>query len=217
MIRLSFENEIDSMMKFFSTKTKVEKRLILTEIVMKYQESDYAWRARKYVAPLLELLDEVGDDKELSSFSCLVRFYYNVHDFVALYHLYLKQAEYQKNKGSKFAYISVGKAMELRNAMPEELKPDFDLNKVINDYPDKAEYFKKQENKKPLLKVDPVEYSEEFLSNFDEVMEEVMEEIEKEGNLHIPQQLWGIMGEKFSKRGIYWRSPDLMNPGVMFD
>lgn len=217
MKRLPFESEIDSLMFSFNNKTKIEKRETLLEIIIKYQESDYPWRARDYINPLLVLLDEVGDDKDFSCFDAIIRFYYNVHDFMNLYHLYLKKAKFQKEKGSGFAYISIGKAMEIRNAMPENIKPEFDLNKILEEYLDKAEYFKKQENKTPYLKIDPIEYSEEFLSNYDEVMEEVREEIDKVGDLHIPQQLWGIMSEKFSKRGIYWKSPDLMNPGVMFD
>ena len=67
------------------------------------------------------------------------------------------------------------------------------------------------------LKIDPVEKSEEFLAVYDEVHEEAMEIIEKEGDLHLCFQMWNILTELYAKRGIFWRSPALMNPNVRFD
>ena len=67
------------------------------------------------------------------------------------------------------------------------------------------------------MKVDPIEHTETFLSVYDEVMERLTARLEKEGNLHMPQQTWSFMAEEFAKKGIYWRSPGLMNPTWRFD
>ena len=67
------------------------------------------------------------------------------------------------------------------------------------------------------LKIDPIEKTEEFMNVFDEVHEEALEIIEKEGDLNLCHQMWGILSELYAKRGIFWRSPALMNPNVRFD
>ena len=211
------ERQINNLLNGFENKTPIEKRGTLLEVVTIYQESRYPWRARKYIKPLLDLVDQIGDDKNLSCFEMVARFYMNAHDFVGLYHLYLKKYEYLKAKENPNAYIALGKALEWRNIFPYELKPDLDFDEIYLDNPNNIDYLKQKQTKSPFLKVDPVEFSEEFQKVFDEVMEEVEQEIDKEKDLHIPQQRWGIMAEKFADRGIDWRSPDLMNPGVMFD
>ena len=71
--------------------------------------------------------------------------------------------------------------------------------------------------KKGYLKVDPVENTKEFLDIYDEVHEEAMDIIEKEGDLHLCHQLWGVLFDLYLARGVMWSSPALMNPGTRFD
>ena len=171
---------------------------LLVNIILIYQSSRYPWRARKYVLELEKL-----EQKSVIKYETLARFYQNVHDFVKAYYAYI---DLFALTGSN-SYLS--KAMNLRDNMPEEYKPEIDLGLIDESKPRVANAL--------YLKVDPIEYSPKFLSVFDEVMEEVEAEIDKEGDLHIPQQRWGIMYTKFLEKGINWKDPTMMNPGTMFD
>lgn len=66
------------------------------------------------------------------------------------------------------------------------------------------------------LKHDPVEMSEEYLA----VIDEVEEKIDKNrtmrgmGSCH---EIWGLKYEYLLEKGIHWKSPQMLNPRVMFD
>ena len=47
-------------------------------------------------------------------------------------------------------------------------------------------------------------------------MEEV-EIIASKNNVNIPQYKWMLMADALLKRGIVWKSPQVMNPKVKFD
>lgn len=69
---------------------------------------------------------------------------------------------------------------------------------------------------RPALRRDEVEHTAEFIGIYDEVMEAVTDRAEAEG-LTLPQSIWQIKSEELARRGITWRDPGLMNPGVKFD
>ena len=70
----------------------------------------------------------------------------------------------------------------------------------------------------PMLKYDPVEDSDAYLSVIDEVERRLYEELKD-----VPRHMgfcfryWSAKRELLAKYGIEWRSPGIMNPRVMFD
>ena len=66
------------------------------------------------------------------------------------------------------------------------------------------------------LKHDPIEMSEEYLA----VIDEVEEKIDKNrtmrgmGSCH---EIWALKYEYLLEKGIHWKSPQMLNPRVMFD
>lgn len=66
------------------------------------------------------------------------------------------------------------------------------------------------------LNHDPVEKSQEYL----DVIDEIEERIAKNRTLHglgSCFEIWALKGEYLAEKGIYWRSPALLNPHVRFD
>ena len=66
------------------------------------------------------------------------------------------------------------------------------------------------------LQHDPVEMTEEYLSVVDEV-EKLVEENRQTHGLGSCHEVWGLTRRFLAERGIPWRSPAIMNPGVLFD
>ena len=64
-----------------------------------------------------------------------------------------------------------------------------------------------------LPKNDPVELTEEYLS----VIDEVEEKIDRTMTTGICHEYWGLKALYLEEKGIVWRSPAVLNPGVMFD
>ncbi len=71
-----------------------------------------------------------------------------------------------------------------------------------------------KESRRGLPKYDPVEKTEEYLAVIDEV-EQLIEENAQMKDFCM--EVWSLKGQYLSERGIYWRSPVLLNPGFMFD
>ncbi len=68
------------------------------------------------------------------------------------------------------------------------------------------------------LNVDPIEFTEEWENIIDEVEAEVAEEMKDEPfRMGYCFGYWHAKEAALSRRGIDWRSPQRMNPGVMFD
>ncbi len=70
-----------------------------------------------------------------------------------------------------------------------------------------------QDSRKGLPKNDPVEMTDAYLA----VIDEVEELIEKNKTVNICHEYWSLKSDYLSKRGISWRSPVQLNPGVLFD
>ena len=66
------------------------------------------------------------------------------------------------------------------------------------------------------LKHDPVEMSEEYLAVIDEVEEKIDHNrtLYGMGSCH---EIWGLKYEYLLEKGIDWKSPQVLNPRVMFD
>ena len=66
------------------------------------------------------------------------------------------------------------------------------------------------------LKNDPIEMSEEYLSVIDEVEEKIANNrtIYGMGACH---EVWALKEQYLLEKGIVWKSPARLNPGVMFD
>ena len=173
-----------------------------------YRFSKFYWRGRSHADYLFKLLGENKKMKENQK----ADFYFELGTF------YRSVSRYQK------ALDCFEKAFELRKDEPSLyyivlterfLHPDKDIeikNKALL-----SPRVKLALQGKSGLNIDPIEKTEEFLNAFDEVHEEALEIIEKEGDLNLCHQMWGILSELYAKRGIFWRSPALMNPHVMFD
>ena len=68
------------------------------------------------------------------------------------------------------------------------------------------------------LKEDPVVYSQEYEDVIDQVSEEIERRMEgKPRGMGSCYEYWSIKSELLAERGIEWKSPSAMNPGVMFD
>src|SRR5574344_562881 len=103
---------------------------------------------------------------------------------------------------------------------PMKIAPNIAMNMEFNKanirYADSGK-FKKIVNRGH-LKTDPVEWTEKY--------EKVIDAAEKEAYAKLsgmPRGMgfchayWCAKSEALAKRGIDWRSPSLMNPGVLFD
>ena len=69
------------------------------------------------------------------------------------------------------------------------------------------------ESRRTSIKYDPVEKTKEYLA----VIDEVEREIDEAKTTDLPQEYWNLKSYYLSQRGIDWRSPAELNPGVMFD
>ena len=66
------------------------------------------------------------------------------------------------------------------------------------------------------LKHDPIEMSEQYLS----VIDEVEEKIDKNRTLYgmgSCHEMWALKEQYLLEKGIKWKSPQAMNPRVLFD
>ena len=187
-----------------------EKELAYVELltINVYRFSKFYWRGRVHADLLCKLLNE----KISLTKSQKADFYFELGTY------YRSISRYQK------ALECFNQAFVLRKDEPS-------LYYIVLTerflYPDKSIDIKNESLISPRvklalqgksgLKIDPIEKSEEFQQVFDEVHEEALEIIEREGDLHLCHQMWGILSELYAKRGIFWRSPALMNPHVMFD
>lgn len=180
------------------------------------------WRARASAQTLLNFLNGLSLCEEnyqtaVELYELLSKFYRNVCD--------VKNAYLMAKKGSNIAFAFFDLALSADMAyiayrhawsLPEEIRPIIDEEKIQKDYGRYAANVLSYRRFSP-MKVDPIEHTEAFLSVYDEVMERVQARLNKEGNLHIPQQIWSLMSEEFAKKGVVWRNPGLMNPTWRFD
>lgn len=113
------------------------------------------------------------------------------------------------------AYI-LQKYYKLNNLFPQpkQVKPDPD--EIERDYGGYSKIVIDGINDKT-MKVDPIEFTEKFAENIQDVLHKVEEEIERVGDLHTVLQRWQLMEEYFAKVQIKWKDPKQMNFKMMFD
>ena len=113
------------------------------------------------------------------------------------------------------AYI-LQKYYKLNNLFPQpkQVKPDPD--EIERDYGGYSKIVIDGINDKT-MKVDPIEFTEKFAENVQDVLHKVEEEIERVGDLHTVLQRWQLMEEYFAKVQIKWKDPKQMNFKMMFD
>ena len=172
-----------------------------------YRYAKFYWRGRAHADFLYKLLEESKQSKKEKA-----DFYFELGTY------YRSVSRFQK------ALDCFNKAFHLKKS-EESLYYIVLTERFL--YPDKAIDIKIQSLISPRvklalqgkggLKIDPIEKTEEFMDCYDEVHEKALEILEKEGDLHLCHQMWDILTELYQKRGIFWRSPALMNPRVMFD
>ncbi len=67
--------------------------------------------------------------------------------------------------------------------------------------------------RKGMPKSDPVEQTEAYLA----VIDEVEALIDRHKTMDFCMEYWSLKAQFLEEKGIYWRSPVLLNPGMMFD
>ena len=173
-----------------------------------YRFSKFYWRGRAHADLLFKLLNEklsITKSQKADFYFELGTYYRSISRYQKALECFEMAFSYRKDEPSLYyivlteRYLYPDKSIDIKNK--SLLSPRVKL--ALQG--------------KSGLKIDPIEKSEEFQQIFDEVHEEALEIIEKEGDLHLCHQMWGILSELYAKRGIFWRSPALMNPHVMFD
>lgn len=194
----------------------------LAEEIENQAQNQTPWRARAEAELLQMGLESFSATQEnyatvVALYEALSHFYRNVCDRKRAYEFNIKGSEVALvfSDGELAADMAYS-AYRFLLYLPAELRPIVDEEKIRNEHSRYALYVLSYQ-KYSVMKVDPIEHTEEFLSVYDKVMERVQARLEKEGNLHIPQQIWSMMAEEFEKEGIFWKNPGLMNPKWRFD
>lgn len=165
----------------------------------------------------------IEDSKEMTPIS-RVNFYVRAGDYYVTAYQRDKAMSCFKNAAllakemgdlENSAYI-LQKYYKLNNLFPKpkQVKPDPD--EIERDYGEYSKIVIDGINDKT-MKVDPIEFTEKFAENIQDVLHKVEEEIERVGDLHTVLQRWQLMEEYFAKVKIKWKDPKQMNFKMMFD
>lgn len=173
-----------------------------------YRYAKFYWRGRVHADFLFKLLEEkasISKKQKADFYFELGTYYRSISRFQKALDCFNRTFNLKKSENSLY-YIVLTERF---------LNPDKTIE--IKDNSLISPRVKLALQGKGGLKIDPIEKTEEFMDCYDEVHEEALEILEKEGDLHLCHQMWDILTELYQKRGIFWRSPALMNPRVMFD
>lgn len=194
----------------------------LAEEMEKQAQNQTPWRARVEAELLQTLLESFSATQEnykivVELYETLSHFYRNVCDRKRAYEYAIKGSEVALAfSDGELAADMAYSAYRFLLYLPTEIRPVVDEEKIKNEHGRYALNVLSYQ-KYSVMNVDPIEHTEKFLSVYDKVMERVQARLEKEGNLHIPQQIWSLMADEFKREGIFWRNPGLMNPQWRFD
>ena len=109
------------------------------------------------------------------------------------------------------------KYYRINSQFPDNLKINPDINQINKTYKEHAPIVLSGINYKG-LKIDEVEFTDKFVSNYKYVMMSVENEIDIVGDLHTPYQRWNLMQKYYLEMfDIAWKTPKQMNPKIMFD
>ena len=192
----------------------------IIQIINGYQEQD---SYKSYiVSPLLKellLLNEDKNDCEIFLFAgdnyyrmgrpfLAVKYYEKALDIIIANH---------KNIGDLDGLL--GKILRLRNYYVDDDCVDV-INKISESNllsQDKIDEIKSNAFRhRRSLKHDPIEMSEEYLAVIDEV-EEKVDKNRTHFGMGSCYEAWNLKFQFLMEKGIYWKSPAVMNPRVMFD
>ena len=187
-----------------------------------YLYQNVAWRARSFVNECIELLEDVKFDKDLMMGAEIYKILGDASscylDCATSYICYGHSVSLYLETDYPLEYTTyVARSMIIAiNQLPnrDEIIPtDEEIKDTFKEYSD---IIIKAKNGIGYIKHDKVEQTKEFQDVYDEVMEEV-EIIASKNNVNIPQYKWMLMADALLKRGIIWKSPQVMNPKVKFD
>ncbi len=205
----------------------------LCEIVEKNKEHEHAaptYRDHIYLLKLEELLDTASDTEpetleyKVAGHGYLGECYYSMcRPTIAAEH-YKKaaaalaataaQRELTKEENEMLDH-SVYCAVKSRNYYVSDECEDIVL--LVDGAMDRkrAEKLRSeaQEWRGGLPKNDPIEMTPEYL----DVIDEIEAKIDQNKKMDWCIEYWNLKGDYLSERGIFWRSPVILNPGTMFD
>ncbi|MBO4754890.1 MAG: hypothetical protein J5543_09860 [Bacteroidales bacterium] len=160
----------------------------LIKLADNYIRDERGWLAMPLLVKAEELLDNQPDTEENAQWKC---------------HSYFDIGEcYTMNTRRLMAKKALQKALHYAISEEDKENCEYSLDRLEN----------------PMLKYDPVEDSDAYLSVIDEVERRLYEELKD-----VPRHMgfcfryWSAKRELLAKYGIEWRSPGIMNPRVMFD
>jgi len=186
--------------------------------IQTYIRGNYYFKARKYVGYLVNsldkmILDDGNNEFMYEAYSIVGRFYILVHDHKRAAINYMNAANkfYEYNFDDSKDFIS--KALKHLGILPDSFRFDINLDEIKEKYNEEILNYLNYRG----IKIDPIEHTDLFLDNYDYVMDNVEKKILIEGDLHLCYQRWHLMEEEYSKLGIAWKNPKIMNPRIMFD
>ena len=209
----------------------------MEKLINKIQKELQEEELRSYiVSPLLKELSKENEKKASSN---------NKEELIEAYNVYIFIAEtYTRMVRMSLSSIYRFKALEVAKRLFKEYKyvPDYlldnyrcllrDRNFYVDDDAEDVlalvkeagfipsatieKYYAIAMKRRRGLKNDPIEMSEEYLNVIDEVEEKIAKNrtIYGMGSCH---EVWALKEQYLLEKGIIWRSPARLNPGVMFD
>ena len=195
-------------------------------IVRAFRQDMHPWRGRKYANEALRLIksyaDEIKDNKQIEevaknlaelgdSFMSFMDFrhsydaYYFADNLLRDNSLPLKMAANYANK-----WII---ALKLMNTQEGELPTKEELEAVYKEH---SSLPISALEGRGYLKHDPIEASEEFQKVYDEVMEDAYIIIDAFKGASTPSNRFRAIKQSFLNYGVEWKTPEEMNPGIMF-
>ena len=209
----------------------------MEKLINKIQKELQEEELRSYiVSPLLKELSKKNEEKASSN---------NKEELIEAYNVYIFIAEtYTRMVRMSLSSIYRFKALEVAKRLFKEFKyvPEYlldnyrcllrDRNFYVDDDAEDVlalvkeagfipsatieKYYAIVMKRRRGLKNDPIEMSEEYLNVIDEVEEKIAKNrtIYGMGSCH---EVWALKEQYLLEKGIIWKSPARLNPGVMFD
>ncbi|MBR2370530.1 MAG: hypothetical protein IKA82_00770 [Clostridia bacterium] len=199
--------------------------VMLAHLIEAYGKDTYYWRAREYTEKLESLLRNGLSKQDIAEHYVLL-----CEQYEEIYYFYrrvrdVKMAAAALRSASELAFgvedvkLSAEylcRALSCELELPQDIRPLYDeaeIRKRYGEYVDVALDIKEGYH----LKVDPVEHTEKFLTLYDEVMETVQESLLGNERVRLAPFIWSLISAEYRKRGVCWKDPGQMNPGVHFD
>lgn len=163
--------------------------IVLTKLAENYIKEEQGWQATPLLVKTEEILRQEPDTEEYAQWK-----------YSTYYHL-----------GNCF--YTNERRLQAKDAFQQALRYATLAGQDTED----CEYYLHRIDH-PTLKYDPVEDSETYLSVIDEVERKLYDELKDEPrSMGFCFRYWAAKRALLEQYGITWRSPQMMNPRVMFD